>query len=86
MCKIIPLNNKKCPSLWDVMNVIGVGLFARSQSKFVSLIFLGLLHNLAKVASFFLSKNVKGPFWHSSFGKQRDGIGTLVGVFFPTFN
>ena len=48
------------------MNVIGVGFPARSQSKFVSLIFLGPLHNLAKVASFFLGKNVRGPFWHSS--------------------
>ena len=76
---------KKCPSLWDVMNVIGVGFPARSQSKFVSLIFLGPLHNLAKVASFFLGKNVRGPFWHSSFGK-RDGISTLVYVFFPAFN
>ena len=86
MCKIIPIDNKKkCPSLWDVMNVIGVGFPARSQSKFVSLIFLGPLHNLAKVATFFLGKNVRGPFWHSSFGK-RDGISTLVYVFFPAFN
>ena len=54
------------------MNVIGIGLPTRSQRKFVSLIFLGPLHDLAKVHLSFSVKMSGGHFGIQALGKEME--------------